>query len=311
MIISNPLTIRQPTLEPPVFKGIATAPEPEDYPQSLSIEPGIAKSVIVYGLNFLSADQVYLIPEGESNLDLSISLTAQIIDSNRFFVTVLSTAEGIFDLLFVRARNIHLRAERAIEIKIATWVDFRLGGTAIKDSDWRKKSNIVITRNAEGMTITGDTGWDVGVGYLPLTHSRSYKKTYEFVGKFTGSIMIGVLAADFDLNRTDMYYLPQIAFWLRNSNTLARFYGEQNNFNINRVLDGSKYHRLLLENNGEADANYYVYQLPSGNPEDWDDTSNLVISGQTPSIFNHASNTLCPGFIQSSLGATYTAIKLS
>ena len=303
--------VRQLTPREPVFNGIAPAPPFEDYPLSISLEPGTTKNVIVYGRNFLSAYQVYLIPAGKSNLDLAIPLTAQIIDSNRFLVTISTATEGIFDLVFVLTTEIQLRAAAAVEVKTSVWIDFRQDGTAIAESDWRKRTDISINRSTQGMQITGDTGWDVGLGYLPLSHPRSDKKTYQFVGKFVGSIMLGVVSADFNINQTTMYSMAEIAFWLRNANTFARFYGNGGSFSVELPLDGSKFHRLTLENNGEPGANYFIHELPSGNPEDWDDSSNLVAFGQTPNIFSHANNTLCPGFIPSSLGAIYTAVKVS
>ena len=54
--------------------------------------------------------------------------------------------------------------------------------------------------------------------------------------------------------------------------------GSAQNQNLPVTISGTAVIKLIMEDNGEAGNNLLVYELPSANPADWNDTSNLLLS---------------------------------
>lgn len=303
----------------PIFAGITESEETEELPQPFRVESHRRVRCTLYGRYFDRTTTVSAVPTGQdldtalsissafnpTSTSISFEINAQIKDG------YLTTANlGIYDLVLTKLGFDPVIVPEAIEIRFIPYIDLRAGGEEFREGELINASSLKMSRDDRGMFFTGDTGWDTWAYFPKFEHSRSQPKTYEWIFTHANSLMIGIAGANFNPNTTRAYYEAEIMGFFNSSTSFYGFYGDSNNSRINQIINPQAIRKFVLEHNGEGGHKYWLYELPSADKSDWDDTSFLIRTGTIPDIFAQSDSLIAPYFIPESSTHRLIALKL-
>ena len=309
-------------VQDPIFKGFTDPAEEIDLPQSIVVEPNTDNKIAIYGDNFNSKTAIALIDSGEEDENKGFLVKAEYNPgTNKINLDLNADSEagyfstskvGTYDLIALNSDGGKTKLEGAIVIEVIPWIDLRLNGTPLNESELTYAERLTYTRTAEGMRFSGDTGWDTWAYFKLLEHPRSQKKTYEWIFVHTtGSMMIGIGGANADPNTTQAYYEAEIVGYFNSQTSFNRLYGDRSNGGSRTTVTASGVKKLILENNGEGGYKYFIYEIPSADPADWRDTSSLKGSGIIPSVFKESDSPIAPYFTPDSSTHQLIAVRVN
>lgn len=293
----------------PIFKGFTEAATSEELPQATLIELGSQKEICLCGENFTADTIVGLVPHSEGEIDESaIALVESAFNQSTSKLTITlpvtseegwfnTASEGIYDLILDVDKGVRQINPSAVEIKLIPWLDLRAGGEEFTAEELTYATRLNLNRDADGMWFSGDTGWDTWAYFGKIEHSRSQPKTYEWIfSHTTGAMMIGIGGVNANPTTTTAYYESEIVGYFNSQTSFNRFYGDRSNGGTSTTVTANAVKKFVLEHNGEGGYSYWIYELPSADPANWGDTSNLKETGVIPSVFNESDSPIAPYF---------------
>ena len=173
------------------------------------------------------------------------------------------------------------------EIKSSAWIDLRAGGASFSDgngagNDIRYRSGMSMVRNGTGMYFTGSNPWSSWVKFESEQFTRGNSTSVEWILRVDGSMMIGISGITTDENSTSQWGQGAVVAYFNNATNMWGYYGSAPSNGSSWFLsDGQSISsgaviKVKIESDGESGATLNVYEIPSEDPSDWDDESNLV-----------------------------------
>ncbi|MDJ0570270.1 MAG: hypothetical protein QNJ53_14680 [Pleurocapsa sp. MO_192.B19] len=243
----------------------------------------------VTGLEFISDNLI--------KVDLTVGSTLGLSDLtvNNGQETVVEDALEIFDFA-------------------AGTVDFRLGGSTFNNSAIRTRFGLAWSRTNDGLSVSKGSisTWGAWVKFVGENDSwvwdRSEKRNLAFIIK-PDQGMIGIGSNELNENSNAQYTQAEILGYFTRSTSFGRFYGntgtpgQGTTQSATATIPANTLVKFVLEHNGEAGYNYYLYSLPqNATLSDWYDTSTLLATGQIASSFTADAAEIMPFFIASRTG---------
>lgn len=274
---------------------------------------------------FLNSGQIYKSNQSV-NVDISIygsffeesmiiSISGQTINSitfisdNEISVNIdTGTTDGFYDIDIINSAG-KTTMTGVFEIKLSVWIDLRAGGDVLTDgngagNDIRYRSGMSLTRDANGMSFSGSNPWSSWVKFEIASFLRSSNQTVRLImTQPTGAMMIGIGSDATNETSTSQYSQMETEAYFQSSTTLYGLYG--NNGTIGSAGDQSNSatisnntYKIEFTNSGTAGISIFtLYQLPSSNPADWDDESNIVTSFLVGGSLNPDEENIMPSII--------------
>lgn len=212
---------------------------------------------------------------------------------------------GFFDLTLDNGKQTIL--EQAIEIipnSPPIVVDLRTGGANFNISAIKHRSEMTYSRSNQGVIFNGLNPWASWAKFTgdnnEWTWDRSTKKKLTWIFRNGNSFMLGIGSNETNENSSAQYHEGEILGYFSSETGFYGFFGndgtpgEGASQNISATTSGNAIKKLVLENNGEPGANFYLYEIPSFNVADWTDESVLVSSGVIDSQMSADATTLMP-----------------
>lgn len=247
-----------------------------------SFEKDAESTFTVYGENFTVRTDVKFV---NSNGDFYSPTHISRISPQEMRITFIPTVSETLSLILSHSEGTKSNywesniGHEAIKVKDKLWIDLRLGGDVLTANvDYALVPGMSMTRTSQGMTFQGMNPWSARVTFPCVSWNRDVNFTASMVVKFsTSAAMHGVGSTAMAESSTSQYGQGETLLYVNGSGSIYGFYG--NNGNIGSAVscsnsgtfNSTKFHRIDIIN----DNTFEVYELPSGNPEDWDDSSNL------------------------------------
>ena len=172
----------------------------------------------------------------------------------------------------------------------STWKDLRLGGDAFTHWNWawndiRYRSWMNMSRDANGMYFTGSGPWSSWVKFESLAWTRGQNKTIEWIfTRPSWSMMIWIGSDATNETSTAQYTEAEVEIYFNASTSMWGLYWNNgtlwstwNQSSSATLTCASNTFKEKFTNDGTAWSSVLtLYCLPSANPSDWDDTSNIL-----------------------------------
>lgn len=237
--------------------------------------------------------------------ELRVNITTPAIDG--FFDVEVVTDEGGNSNVFTNA----------IEVKLSTWIDLRQDGDTFATNDIRVRAGMTINRDADGMFFTGNNPWSSWVKFESLGWQRGQNLTCEWI--FTSPLsfmMIGIgstatneaSTSQWNQGETLAYFNSATNFWglFGNNGTL----GSAGNQSIQQPITQNTVLKIKFESDGTTGGVFTLYQIPSANPSDWDDESNVLRSFTIGGTLNPDEVDIMPFIIPRTDNQRFIALKV-
>jgi len=196
------------------------------------------------------------------------NISYQFIDDNNIVISgkTISTL-GFYDLTISNGST-YVYTD-FIEVAIINWIDLRNGGDTVSPRA-RNQGNIV--RDANGLGISGQTGWDEWVVFEEYEWERTIKNTYSVVVDVGGAFMVGLMAEGWNETSTAQYSQQQVSCYFNSDTNLWGLYQASNTQNLNVNISGVNLVKCVFTFNGRQSegGQFSAYNVSSG---DWDDNS--------------------------------------
>ena len=275
----NPLTNRQEYIE--IILGYPSPYFAQVNPATLLT--GMASNLTITGSYFTPSMAVAIGGVTVNNI--------QFISSNEIAVDVTAgNTVGQFDLILNNGnQTVISNAIEIIELSNAI-VDLRLNGTAFSNAAIQMRSGMSFTRTANGLQFAGAQPWSSWARFVgdngDWTWQRnSISRKLSWIFTNAGAFMLGIGSDQTNETSTSQFAQGEITAYLTSSTSFWGFYGNNGTVgsstsqSIGANLTSGSIKKLVLENNGVPGSNFYVYELPSADINDWMDTSNLKHEG--------------------------------
>lgn len=183
-------------------------------------------------------------------------------------------------------------------------IDLRTGGTEFSNSAIEMREDMSFTRTSRGIYFTGFDIWNSWVRFVGDNDlwiwDRSVKRTLSWIFTNTSATMMGIGSREIDPTSQNQWSQAEIMGYFSSGSRFTGFYGNDGtlgsavNFRTTASVNSGTVKKLVLENNGEPGSSYTLYELPSGNIEDWIDTSKILRSGTMPEIMSADAEQIMP-----------------
>jgi len=185
-----------------------------------------------------------------------------------------------------------------LESQVNLWIDLRVGSTT--PYAVQSRSGNVISNDTEGLSSSGSS-WRSWYKFPSHQWNRADLKEISIVMKVVGRHAVGIFGDEQNENANNQTRQFETSLFMDGGEELRRFQGTDVSHSfftaniMNNQLDDNTqpYYRLMMENNGQAGANYFIYILPD--LTDLDDNSSLVESGILDANFTADSAVLMIG----------------
>lgn len=292
-----PINYVIPTFPAPFISGIK--------PLKLSSEK--PADVTIYG-SYFTPDTIVTIAGS------TINSTTFISDNEIKINVTVGNNQGLFDLIVDNGQQTII--SNGIEIQENVWLDLRENGDVLttgneNNRDVRVRNNMTVNRNANGMYFTGTNPWQSWVKWEKYSFERGNNTNVELIFKNYSSFMIGVGRNNNNENSNSQYYEAEVVLYFSATNYLWGLYGARTSQYSPQNLNANKLFKAKFTDDVTAGASWFLYEMPSSDPIDWDDESNLVISGVISNSFDLSGDTLMPFMIPRSNANNYVvALKV-
>ena len=211
-----------------------------------------------------------------------------------------------------------------LETYESVWLDLRLGGNSFTHgtadgNDIRYRNGMNLTRDASGMFFTGDNPWNAWVKFESETWLRGSNKTCQWIfNRPTNGMMIGIGSDATNESSGSQYNQAEVQGYFTNGSTFWGLYG--NNGQISSagnqsltasIAGGSGFIKLKFENDGSTGGRFTLYKLPSADPLDWDDESQIITTFLIGGSLNPNEDNIMPFLIPRNGGTQrFIALKV-
>ena len=172
----------------------------------------------------------------------------------------------------------------------STWKDLRLWWDSFTDWNWawndiRYRSWMSMSRDSNGMYFNWSNPWSSWVKFESLSWTRGQNKTIEWIfTRPTSSMMIGIGSTATNETSTSQYTQGEVQIYFSSSTNMWGLYWNNwtvwstwNQSNSSSLTCASNTFKERFTNDWTAGSSVLtLYCLPSANPSDWDDTTNIL-----------------------------------
>ena len=224
------------------------------------------------------------------------------VDSVRFIsdnkITANITTSGIGTKDLTLNNGLETIVSSAISVVDAPWIDLRENGeTLTVGSDLILGSGIQAIRNASGMYFQGARLWRSSAAFEKYKFARGDSKSIEIIFNNAGvSYMVGVGKNPRNISSSAQYYEAELVLYF-SGNRFNSLFGDRSSFSYQRTLAPGGGLKVKFTDDVKVGSEFFLYQLDSTNPSDWDDESNLVVSDFITSQFRLAGEEIFPFII--------------
>lgn len=282
-----------------------------------SMPPSSTKIIVISGENF-TPSTVASIP----GFDGTVNSTTVNSSSELEISITAGTTETIYDIVISNGGVLNTiwagNGVNLLTVATSNWIDLRAGGASFTDgngagNDIRYRSGMGMSRDSSGMYFTGSTPWSSWVKFESLGWTRGTNKTLQWI--FTrpdAAMMIGIGSTTTDETSTAQYYQAEIEAYFSSATNFASFYGKSTNQSVSyNISGGSGVFKLVFEDDGDAGSTYTLYEIPSANQADWDNTSLVRKTGTITAGFAFSGTDIMPFIIPRNGGAQrFIAVKV-
>lgn len=220
----------------------------------------------------------------------------EFISDNKITATITTSGIGTLDLILNNGQE--TIGFRALEVIDAPWIDLRQNGeTLTLDTDLVLGSGIQAIRNASGMYFQGARLWSSSAAFEKYKFARGDSKSIEIIFNNSGnSYMVGVGKNPRNINSSAQYYEAELVAYFSGTRFNSLF-GERASLSYQRTLASGGGLKVKFTDDVKVGAEFFLYQLDSTDPSDWDQISNLVVSDFIDSRFRLAGEEIFPFMI--------------
>ena len=245
------------------------------------------------------------------------------ISDNELLVNVTSNAtDGFYDVIV--NNGISTTATGIFEVKLSTWLDLRAGGDVFTDgngagNDIRYRVGMSLSRDAQGMSFNGSNPWSSWVKFESESWNRGDGKTLEWIFTTpTSSMMIGIGSDATNETNTAQYAQMETEVYFQNATTMWGLYGNNgtvgsagNQSSSNSITScTSGVYKIKFENDGGAGSQFTLYCLPSSNPSDWDNETNIITTLTVGGSLNPNETNIMPVILPRTGTQRFIALKV-
>ena len=249
------------------------------------------------------------------NFTGSIDLFEVLSPTQLKLVITTNNTKGVYDIVINNAGVKNTLWENngvgLFIVKEFTWMDFSTNGESITHgnaagNDIRYKSGMTLKRDAAGMWFEGVSIWSCWMKVEKLAWNRGENKTYQMILTSSNTRMVGFAGDDTNEGSgSQQYWEAEVNVHFDNSNNIWGLYGKTLsnshwNQSASKSYSSGDVLKLKFENDGQEGSVLRIYKLPSADPSDWDDESNLFHSITIPATANHDSDRIMPFAIPNS-----------
>ena len=258
---------------------------------------GLSKTIVVNG-SFFTPDTTVRC----AGLEID---SVEFINSHSFVLSVTASEPPGFYPVTIDNGNSTV-VEDAVKIldPSSSIVDLRAGGTEFSDAAIQMRDGMSFNRGVNGITFSGSSIWASWARFVgdnnAWTWNRSEKKTISWIFAHSASFMIGIGSDENDPNSTTQYREAETLGFFTSETVFYGFYGNNGtpgqgvSQQYSFTYPSGVIKKLTIESNGEAGANFSLYQLPSDNLDDWLDTSNRIGRGVIAETFTADAPNIMP-----------------
>lgn len=213
---------------------------------------------------------------------------------------------GTFDLVLDNGSDQKTIAPSAIKVMNLSdsVVDLRSGGTEFTTAAIAVRSDMRFVRTGNGLYFLGRSPWGSWARFVgdnrEWVWNRNLKRTVSWIFTNTNRLMLGIGSESNRQSSDTQYAEGEILAYFPSPTIIDRFFG--NNGTLGNTVvqqigfnwSDSTAKKLVLESNGEPGSRYSFYQLPSEDPADWLDTSNLIATGTIENQMSADEPTIMP-----------------
>lgn len=282
-------------------------------------QPFISKitpfKLVLASTQTINVEGSFFTPDTTVNIESARVNNVEFISSHLLKVSLtVGDRAGLFDLTINNGdETIASQAIELFDVGDAI-VDLRIGGAVFGNNAIAMRAGMSFTRTATGVQFNGSNPWSSWARFVGDTGewvwSRREKVKLSWIFTNSSSMMVGIGSFETNETSTSQWREGEIMGYCSSATNFYGFYGNDgtpgtlaNQSTGGSFTSGSTL-KLVLENNGEPRSNFYLYQLPSANIEDWMDTSNLIVSGTIANSMNADAATIMPFCIPRSGSAT-------
>ena len=224
------------------------------------------------------------------------------IDSIRFVsdnkITANITTSGIGTKDLTLSNGLQTIVSSALEVVDAPWIDLRENGEILAvGTDLVVGNSIQVIRNASGMYFQGARLWRSSAAFEKYKFVRGDSKSIEIIFNNAGvSYMVGVGKNPRNINSSAQYYEAELVLYF-SGNRFNSLFGDRSSFSYQRNLASGGGLKVKFTDDVKVGSEFFLYQLDSTNPIDWDDESNLVVSDSITSQFRLVGEEIFPFII--------------
>ncbi len=227
----------------------------------------------------------------------------EFISSNEIKATLITSIAGDKDLTLNNGRTTIIST--AFSVVVPTIVDLRSGGDDLSNGKIRYRSNMTMTRDTGGVGFTGYNSFGSWVKLEGWKWNRSQPQTLNWIFSYSDRFAIGIGSTETLESATSQLQQSEITFYFSSITNINGIHGNNGNpgtnvyqsigSSLSAFQGGTK--KLVIEHNGEPGFDWYLYQLPSADINDWFDTSTLITNGTIPDKFTADAAEIMPFII--------------
>lgn len=251
------------------------------------IAPNTTATILIRGHNFDYNTQVS-IPSWEGSIDQIRFVSGQLIEVD---VTAGATSQSYSvvlnnDTLDSTSFQTNYGLD-ALRVATSDWIDLRAGGASFTDgnaagNDIRYRTGMGLVRDANGMSFTGSNPWTSWVKFESEQFTRGNNTNVEWIFRVNGAMMLGIAGVSTDETSTSQWQQGAVTAYFSTETNHWGYYGSSpssgstwSQSDSATVASGAIL-KLKIENDGSNGETMTLYQLPSADPADWDDESNVI-----------------------------------
>ncbi|MDJ0723743.1 MAG: hypothetical protein QNJ38_01365 [Prochloraceae cyanobacterium] len=223
------------------------------------------------------------------------------INDNKVLINATSQSNnGIFDLILNNGQETVL--SEAIVIQSAPWIDLRKGSNEsfIVGSDLVLSKDVISITNdvasgRPGMWFKNAKPWKSSAAFEKFKFTRGDRKSIEIIfNNYNKKFMIGVGKNPRKLNNSSQFYQAEVVLYFENNHLFKGLYGDRNRQDYNRQLDSDGWLKVKFTDDVVVGSTWYLYKLDSIDDTNWNNESNLILSGDIDNRFKLNGEELFP-----------------
>lgn len=225
----------------------------------------------------------------------------QYISENKIIINANSLQlTGEFDLNF--NNGLQTTLSNAVVVQDSPWIDLRKGsGESFEIGvDLVVTNNVIPITNTEasnrpGMWFKNAKTWRSAAAFEKYKFTRGNRRTVEIIfNNYNRKYMIGIGKNPRKINASNQFYQAELLFYFRDNYRFFGLYGNRNKKAYNLDLEEGGALKAKFTDDITLGSKWFLYKLNSVEFEEWNDESQLIITGEVDDRFKLEGEELFP-----------------